>query len=112
MNNKLTMLGLILSAAMVLQAGSCVTSSSTRTITIQETVIIEPPSTLLKCNKVEDLPDPSTLTNLQIAKLIADLDKNLRKCKVNIDSIKAYIEQAKKDLAEAEAKAAEEAKKK
>ena len=62
-----------------------------------QTIVISPPESLFNCPQLNrmSLPDPTTLTNRQIADILVKLEKYNRICGINMNQIQAYIERAK-----------------
>jgi hypothetical protein len=59
--------------------------------------VVKPDAIMYQCN-VTKLPDPSTLTDVQVAQLINDLYANISICKNNMVAIEKYLETAEKIL--------------
>lgn len=76
---------------------SCTTTRPT-VIDQSRTIVISIPEALLKCPqlKSEELPNPETLTNKEVAELIDKLYRSNRTCGINMLQIRAYQEKAKK----------------
>lgn len=75
----------------------CQTSDGQMLVTKQQVVIV-PSNSMYNCPTVAGLPDPKTLTDLQVARLLFDLNKSNSVCKNSINSIKKYLEEAKKTV--------------
>ena len=71
----------------------CQTSS--QIITSKEQVVIEPPSSMYNCPSPVYIPKPEALTDLQVARLVAELHKDNGICKNSLSSIKKFITEAK-----------------
>jgi len=65
-------------------------------VTTQKQLVILPSASMYNCPTVESYPDPKKLTDIEVAKLIVQLDRYNKICKNSIDSIKTYLENAKK----------------
>ena len=61
--------------------------------------VVKPEQSYYQCDVV-NLPNPETLTDIQIAALINDLVKANKVCKNSLDAIKQYIDSAEKILEE------------
>jgi hypothetical protein len=57
--------------------------------------VVKPDESMYVCN-VSQLPDPSTLTDVQVAALINDLYANASICKNNMEAIHKYLDTAEK----------------
>ena len=66
---------------------------------IKETnVVLVPSRSLDNCPVIKQFPDPSTLTDSQVAKLLVVLQHNNVLCRKTIDQIYNYLESAKKKV--------------
>lgn len=65
-------------------------------VTTQKQLVILPSTSMYNCPTVESYPDPKKLTDIEVAKLIVQLDRYNKICKNSVDSIKIYLENAKK----------------
>ncbi len=79
---------------LMLPVAACATTNPTTIITQQQFVAISPPASSYDCPKTA-LPDPSKLTNRDLANLITSLSKNNHICAASMASIKAYVANAK-----------------
>jgi len=61
--------------------------------------IVKPDQAMYRCETVV-LPDPSTLTDVQVASLLNDLYANNRVCRNNMEAIQKFLETAEKILAQ------------
>ena len=94
MNTKLVLFGIALGAGVFALSG-CASSNQPPIVTAQ-TVIIEPPSTLLRCRMIT-LPDNAArdLTNQEVANTIAELVRENRNCVVNMNAIRSFISETR-----------------
>lgn len=67
--------------------GGCV---STDIITKQH-VVVKPSAAMYKCDVPSSLPDPDTLTDIQVARLIETLYANNVECKASLVSIRKFL---------------------
>jgi hypothetical protein len=67
-------------------------------VTTERQVVITPSTNMYNCPTVDSYPNPKTLTDIEVAKLIVQLDRYNKICKNSIDSIKVYLENAKKTV--------------
>lgn len=66
--------------------GAC---ASTDLIT-QQHIVVKPSAAMYKCDTA-DLPNPDTLTDIQVARLIETLYANNVQCKASLDSIRKFL---------------------
>lgn len=62
-------------------------------------VVPEVPSELYECPTVSRFPDPKTLSDAQVARLLVLYHKNGIKCKGNMTAIKKYLDDARRAAA-------------
>jgi len=67
-------------------------------ITKQKLVPVVPDAALYICPTVTRFPDTKTLTDIQVARLIAQLYSNNNICKNSLDSIRDFIEITKNKM--------------
>lgn len=60
--------------------------------------VITPDENMYNCPFNKKLPDAKTLTDIEVAKTIVELYKNNKTCKNSIESIKKYLDSAKKTI--------------
>ena len=65
-------------------------------VTTKEQVVVVPSAGMYECPTVSSYPDPKTLTDIEVAKLIVQLDRYNKTCKNSIEAIRQYLESAKK----------------
>lgn len=66
-------------------------------VVVPKTVLIEIPQDLMKCPGVK-VPDPSTLTDKQVASLILALDAANGECRASMEAIKKFQERVKREI--------------
>lgn len=76
----------------------CGDSSPTTFITKEKPILVQPSNDLLVCPVIDQFPDPSKLTEIDVAELITKLYSNNITCKNSIDEIKKFYVEAKKKL--------------
>lgn len=86
---------IVIIVAACLALAACTT---TKTVPLDKSkiIVIDPPKVLFNCPQLGEIPDPKTLTNKKVAEFIAKLYKYNKVCKINMDKIEKYIEEAKK----------------
>lgn len=83
---------LISVAMLVLTTSACVT---TGVVTTQKPVAVDVPAHLFKCTGVE-YPDPDTMTDADVARLLVDLEGANRECRASMDAVQKYLDAARK----------------
>jgi PBP1b-binding outer membrane lipoprotein LpoB len=86
--------------ASLLLAG-CAGSKPPQVITKTVSKVIIPERTMFYCKNLRKYPDPVTLTDKQVAKLIVEMHRRNTECQKNINNLYFFLEEAKKK-AEAE----------
>jgi uncharacterized protein YcfL len=71
---------------------------SAQIVTTEKQIVIIPSESMYNCPTVSSYPNPKTLTDIEVAKLIVQLDRYNKICKNSIDSIKIYLQNAKKTV--------------
>lgn len=94
MKNKIVMACLL-----PLTLAACFGSNDRPVLTKTEYKLVEIDDKYFECEQVK-LPNPETLTNIEIANLINDLVKANRLCGNNMKAIKLYQEAAKQIIEE------------
>jgi uncharacterized protein YcfL len=74
--------------------GGC--ASTQQVVVKTERVVVMPEKTLFYCPGVGRFPEPSALTDSQVAQLIVNMNNNNSVCQRNMSSIKRVLEEAKK----------------
>ena len=85
----------VVAAALFL--GGCQSMVGSNVTNIQ---VVTPPDSLFVCRQLRELPDPETATNQEIAQVIERLYRFNRECKINMNSIQSFLDQAETRLAE------------
>ena len=84
---------------LVLFLAAC--NSTPQVISSQKIIVVVPDETFFNCPTLKSFPNPEKLTDVQVARLILELYKDNQICKNSLESIKAFLEEAKRK-AEAE----------
>lgn len=88
---KMTFCGLFL----MLFLSGCATNTEIQVV--EKTKVVLPPEQLYNCPELKNYPNPETLTNEQVANVIITLIKNNETCRNNIEAIKRYLQEARKN---------------
>ena len=70
-------------------------ASTPQVITKEKLTVVTPDRSMYKCQVVQSYPNPETLTDIEVAKLLVELEKNNTECRRSIKAIQNFIEQAK-----------------
>jgi len=79
---------------MALALAACA-SNPERLLVAPKPKTFEVPEELFNCPELKDWPNPKTLTDGQIARLLIKLTNNNRTCKLSNEAIRAYIRKQK-----------------
>lgn len=82
----------------IVLAGLLSACGSSPILTRDKPVVVVPSSEMLSCSTVEDLPDPNTLTDLQVAKLVVELKTKLDVCANKMREVEQFLLKAKRKL--------------
>lgn len=74
----------------------CAKAPPPQIITKTELQVYVPDRTMFYCQNVRRFPNPDTLTDVQVAKLIVELHGKNTECQKNMNSIWKTLEEAKK----------------
>lgn len=83
-------IALALSALLLLSA-----CGDTAVVTSVRHTVVMPQENMFECNVVEVFPESSTLTDLQVARLLIRLYENNIGCKNSIDALRRFLEAAR-----------------
>lgn len=67
------------------------------TVSTQQ-VVIMPDSQLFECPTVSRMPNPDTLTDAEVGKLLVQLQSYNIKCKKNVEAIRIFLTKAKETV--------------
>jgi len=85
-----------ISLAALLVLAAC--SNDRPVVTSTKHVAIVPQEHMFECSVLDTFPEPTTLTDLQVARLILQLYENNRVCKNSIDALRTFLDSAKRSL--------------
>jgi hypothetical protein len=66
-------------------------------IRTQHTIVVMPADSMFVCNRVE-IPPSNNLTDIQVARFIANLYQQNQQCKNSLDAIRTFLEDAKRSM--------------
>lgn len=78
--------------------GACASNPTPNIVISTKMVPIQIPTSLYSCPVLQKFPESSTLTDVQVAKVISTLYSNNLTCKSNIDSIKKIVDATNKAI--------------
>ena len=81
-----------------LALAACQTVSQDPVLTTEKFTVVTPPDSMYYCPTVGVYPDPDKLTDIEAAKLMVQLHRNNRICKNSVNSIKKFLDEAKKTV--------------
>lgn len=71
-------------------------NTTPQVISSKEIVVVIPDNSFFNCPTLESFPNPEKLTDVQVARLILELYKDNKICKNSLESIKTFLEEAKR----------------
>lgn len=90
---------LVIIGASILLAG-CAGTKPPQVVTKTETKVIIPDRKMFYCKNFRHYPNPATLTDKQVAKVIIEMHKRNTECQKNINNLYFFLEDAKKKAEE------------
>ena len=90
---------IIIAAVATLLLSGCA-SKPPQVITNTELQVYVPDRSMFYCQNVRRFPNPDTLTDAQVAKLLVELHSKNTECQKNINAIYKTLDEAKKKAAE------------
>jgi len=87
----------VLSVLIAASLGGC--ASVPQFITKEKLTVVEPDKSLYNCPTIARYPNPETLTDIEVAKLLLSMERTNSECRRNIKAIQTFIEQAKQRVA-------------
>jgi len=63
-------------------------------LTKEKLYVVNVPEALYNCPELKYLPKIETLTDIEVAKVIVNLDKNNRTCRASIEAVRNYLSKA------------------
>lgn len=70
-------------------------SSIPQMITKEKLTVVEPDRSLYSCPSVSRYPNPDTLTDAEVGRLLLSMERINSECRRNMKAIQTFIEQAK-----------------
>jgi len=79
-------------------------SKPPQVLTKTEMQVIMPERTMFYCQNVRRFPNPETLTDAQVAKLLVELHSKNTECQKNMNAVYKFLDAAKKETEKKEEK--------
>ena len=90
---------IIIAAVAMLALAGCA-SKSPQVITKTELQVYVPDRSMFYCQNVRRFPNPDTLTDAQVAKLLVELHSKNTECQKNMNALYKTLDEAKKKASE------------
>ena len=87
---------ILIAAVATLALAGCAKAPPPQFITKTELQVIVPEKSMFYCQNVRHFPNPETLTDVQVAKLLVELHSKNTECQKNINSVYKFLDEAKK----------------
>ena len=87
---------LVLTSIVALGLAGCAKAPPPQLITKTELQVVVPERTMFYCQNVRRFPNPETLTDVQVAKLIVELHSKNTECQKNMNAVYKFLAEAKK----------------
>jgi len=87
---------ILLATIATLALTGCASVPPPQVITHTELQVVMPERTMFYCQNVRHFPNPDTLTDVQVAKLIVELHSKNTECQKNMNSVYEFLDEAKK----------------
>lgn len=70
-------------------------SSIPQMVTKEKLTVVEPDRSLYNCPSISRYPNPDTLTDAEVGRLLLSMERTNSECRRNMKAIQTFIEQAK-----------------
>jgi len=87
---------LLVAIIATLSLAGCATAPPPQFITKTELQVVVPDRTMFYCQDVRRFPNPDTLTDVQVAKLLVELHEKNTECQKNMNAVYKFLDEAKK----------------
>jgi hypothetical protein len=87
---------ILIAVTAALALAGCAKAPPPQFITKTELKVIVPEKSMFYCQNVRHFPNPETLTDVQVAKLLVELHSKNTECQKNINSVYKFLDEAKK----------------
>jgi hypothetical protein len=83
-------------AAVALGVAGCAKPLPPQMLTKTEMQVLVPEKTMFYCQNVRRFPNPETLTDVEVAKLLVELHSKNTECQKNMNAVYKFLDEAKK----------------
>jgi hypothetical protein len=88
---------ILLAVIASLTLAGCAKELPPQFITKTEIRVVVPEKSMFYCQNVRRFPNPETLTDVQVAKLLVELHSKNTECQKNMNSVYKFLDEAKKE---------------
>lgn len=88
-------------AAAAVALGGCVTTQEQARVIVREQVVVMPPEELFRqCRALRqaDFPDPRTMTEVELARLLVEANRRGLNCESSVNEIREFLREAKRKI--------------
>lgn len=87
---------ILIAAIITLALAGCAKAPPPQFITKTELQVVVPDKSMFYCQNVRRFPNPDTLTDVEVAKLLVELHSKNTECQKNMNAVYKFLDQAKK----------------
>jgi starvation-inducible outer membrane lipoprotein len=87
---------ILLALLTTLSLAGCASAPPPQFITKTELQVVVPERTMFYCQNVRKFPNPETLTDVEVAKLLVSLHSKNTECQKNMNALYKFLDEAKK----------------
>lgn len=87
---------ILIAAIITLTLAGCAKAPPPQLITKTELQVVVPDKSMFYCQNVRRFPNPDTLTDVEVAKLLVELHSKNTECQKNMNAVYKFLDQAKK----------------
>jgi len=87
---------IVLAVIASLSLAGCAKAPPPQVLTKTELQVVIPDRTMFYCQNVRRFPNPDTLTDVQVAKLLVELHSKNTECQKNMNAVYKFLDEAKK----------------
>ena len=87
---------LLLAVVAMIGLAGCAKPLPPQVLTKTEMQVLVPDRTMFYCKNVRKFPNPDTLTDVEVAKLLVELHSKNTECQKNMNALYKFLDEAKK----------------